>query len=160
LPEKTWDKDAARKILYETVNVIDESSSAARSLLVQYRVSADQVREDIEALGAVAESLTAQEISTNRSSPWITRSQASTIISTLRAIRSLLDMSSLVKISMDLTNQAKAFIEVVAKVERSWGQNAQEEGDIEKYLTIEQLMQLAIWIDEGKMRREEVYDSD
>lgn len=152
-----WDKQQVGQVLAQMTEVIDQTRDIGSQLMLEFRDNASRVRDDIAELHAMFEELTPLEMASSRRSPWITRSQCQSILTLLRRLKTALDLSTLIKMSGELTTQTKVFMECVDRYERNWGKDAREEGDWDTYLTHEQLLTIATWVDAAKAERLDTY---
>jgi hypothetical protein len=150
MPEKTFDRNEAMRVLEQTCQVIDQAGSIVSRMLATYAGQATDVETNIALLHEIAVSLTQKEIASNRNTPWITRSEARSIISLLTQLKQQLGASAMVKTCLDLTTQAKNFLEITARVQKGWGSDDYEEGDWDRFLSAEQLLTIAQWVDEAR----------
>lgn len=151
-----FDRNEAIRVLEQTCQIIDQAGAIVGRMLTSYANQAEDVETNIDKLHEIAVSLTQKEIASSRSTPWITRSEARSIISLLSQLKQQLSASTLVKTCLDLTSQAKNFLEITAKVQKGWGHDDYEEGDWDRFLSAEQLLTIAQWVDAA---REETHDS-
>lgn len=145
-----WNKDQARQVMADTVEVINQAATQARHALATYGEEMTEARGLVDELNRIVTELTHKEIATSRSTPWITRDDARKLISISGQLKQILDVASIVKVATDLTSQAKYFIELMNRVDRHWGQDAYQEGEWEQYLSIEQLLTINAWIAEAR----------
>lgn len=148
-----WNKEEVGRVLAQMTEVIHQTRDIGSQLMLEFRDNAIGTKADIEELHAMLEELTQLEMASSRKSPWITRSQAQQLLTLLRRLKTALDLSTLIRMSGDLTSQTKVFMECVDKYERAWGKDAREEGDWDTYLTHEQLLTIATWVDAAKASR-------
>jgi hypothetical protein len=147
---KVFDRSEAMRVLEQTCQVIDQAQTIVSRLLASYASQAVEVEANISRLHELMTSLTQKEIASSRSTPWITRAEAKSIISTLSGLKSQLSAPSIVKTCLDLTSQAKNFLEIMGKVQKGWGQDDYEEGDWDRFLSAEQLLTIAQWVDAAR----------
>lgn len=157
MTEKTFDRNEAMRVLEQTCQVIDQAGTIVARMLASYAGQADDLEVNLALLHEIAVSLTQQEIASSRSTPWITRSEARSLISLLTQLKQQLSASTLVKTCLDLTTQAKNFLEITARVQKGWGSDDYEEGDWDRFLSAEQLLTIAQWVDAA---REQAVDAN
>ena len=151
-----FDRNEAMRVLEQTCQVIDQAGVIVSKMLTTYATSGDDLEGLITHLREMSSSLVQKEMASSRTEPWITRGEARTLISVLNQIKQQLSASTLVKTCLDLTTQAKNFLEITAKVQKGWGHDDYEEGDWDRFLSAEQLLTIAQWVDAA---REESHDS-
>jgi len=158
MTEKTFDRNEAMRVLEQTCQVIDQAGTIVSRMLTTYAGQAEELEANIARLYELATSLTHQEIASSRSTPWITRSEARSLISLLTQLKQQLSAATLVKTCLDLTSQAKNFLEITARVQKGWGSDDYEEGDWDRFLSAEQLLTIAQWVDAARESHEENTD--
>jgi hypothetical protein len=144
------------RVLAQTCELIDTSGQVVSRMLRTYGQEIEGLETNIAGLSDMMAQLTAKEVATSRSTPWITRGEAKTLITLLKKLEQQLAAPTLVKTCLDLTSQAKSFLEIMTKVQRGWGQDDYEEGDWDRFLSAEQLLTIAQWVDQA---RESVNDA-
>ena len=145
-----FDRNEAMRVLEQTCQVIDQAGMLVGKMLASYAGQSEDVEVNIALLHEIAVSLTQKEMAASRTGPWITRSEARSIISLLTQLKQQLSASTLVKTCLDLTTQAKNFLEITARVQKGWGSDDYEEGDWDRFLSAEQLLTIAQWVDAAK----------
>jgi predicted hydrocarbon binding protein len=150
MSEKTFDRGEAMRVLEQTCQVIDQAGTIVSRMLASYANQTNDLEVNLALLHEIAVSLTQQEMASSRTTPWITRSEARALISLLSQLKQQLSASTLVKTCLDLTTQAKNFLEITARVQKGWGQDDYEEGDWDRFLSAEQLLTIAQWVDTAR----------
>ena len=149
-----WSEKEAHNVLAETAAVIRVATRHVSKLLAEAD-DLESLQSSVEKLNDLVTSLSPDEISTSRSTPWITRGDAREIIALSKRLLKLADLSGIVRLSTDLTTQARTFLEMMSKFSMRTG-GIGGEVDVEDYLTTDQILTLMEWVEEGKLRKTEV----
>jgi hypothetical protein len=150
-----WNEREAYQILSEAAQSVRTATKYAGSLIANAEDGIMQMQAQAEELGNIIANLSAKEISVSRQTPWITRSEVRDIIALTSRIKNGVDVQSLVRMCLDLTNQSRIFLDLMSRYGRM-SSGRDREADIEDYLTSDQIMTLMEWVEEGKQRRLEV----
>jgi hypothetical protein len=135
----------------ETASTIRMASKYAAKILKETDESFASIKESAEALHEIVDGLSPSEISTSRSTPWITRTDSKNLLSLSEKLQEQFDAKGIITLALDLTRQSAMFLELMSKHGRLIG--GRGEDTIEEYLTYDQLMNVLEWVEAGKQRR-------
>lgn len=149
-----WDINEAKELIRETLEVVRLAGSEVRRLVIGATERAAEMDVEVAKLQEIIEGLSSDEISTLRSTPWITRGDAKELISICKRLRSMADMTNLVKLCLDMTSQSRSFFDLMVKVSDEFGLEKKEaESGLEDKLTEEQLIQVMEMIHQNELER-------
>lgn len=154
--EGVWDREEARAILSDSMQTIKAAGRIARKAVeIQSDLEVD-AREDLNELRDSIVAMKDQGIPGTRHSGLISRAQARDILTHLRRIESSLNVSTIVKLCLDLTNQSRLFMDMMDRVNRIWGDDDRRKAeDLENQLTVDQLLQVYQMIEHNKAERDD-----
>lgn len=153
--EMGWSREQARATLAESMHTIAIASRMARHAVASIETSSGDLDEDFTFLRTIINQLRNEGLSSAKDSGLLNRSQAGKIISCLNRIQGAFDISNMVKLSLDLTNQTRVFVDMMDKVDRRYGEEeAQKAQDITEHLDTEQLMIVLGWVRENRSKKE------
>lgn len=146
-----WDREKARETLSESMQTISVASRLARKAVMEIESTSQEIEPDIITMKGMISAMRAEGISSGRQSGTCTRSQAQKIISSCNKILACFDVNDIVRMSLDLTNQSRIFIEMMDRIDKRYGaEDRQQQEDITRWLTEGQLMMVMGWIRENK----------
>lgn len=149
--EMGWNREDARETLAHSMQTITIASRMARNALSDIEKNASDVEPFLETIKTIVEKFQAEGITGSRKGGNMTRQQAASLISGIGALRRAFDMSAIVKLSLDLTNQTKSFVDMMQKIEARYAlEDANRAADITEHLTSDQLMQVMEWVKENQ----------
>lgn len=146
--ELGWSADNARNTLAEAMLTIRAATSIARRAVTDMETLSSNVEQDFIRLRSIASS---SPTSNSQKSPHLSRKQAGMLVNVCNRLLKALDVKELVKMSLDLTNQARIFVEMREKIDKRYGEEERQRAeDITRYLTAEQLVWVLGLIEENK----------
>ena len=149
-----WNRDKARNTLAESMQTIEVAARLARKAVEEMEATSETIEPAIKEVRLVVQKMQGVGISSSKQSGTLSRDQARRIISSTEKLLKALDVKEIVKMSLDLTNQSKIFLEMMAKIDIRYGEeDRQRAEDITEHLTAEQLLQVYEWIGENKRVR-------
>ena len=153
-----WDRDQARQVLADSVKTIRAASNIARIAVEAMETVSTGLQADLTFLKDLIERLQDQgEINSPRKSGLMNKIQARQIITGINKLLKSMDVGVVVKLSLDLTNQARGFVEMMERIDRRYGaEDLKKEQDITEHLTAPQLMQVMAWLEQNKQEGEAV----
>lgn len=149
--EMGWSRDEARQTLAESMTTITIASRLARQAVAEIDRTSRGIADDLTDLKQLITTMKAEGISSGRHSGTCTRLQANAILTCCNKLLACLDVKDLVRMSLDLTNQSRIFLDMMAKIDIRYGEEDKvKQEDITRYLTTEQLIIVNEWIGENK----------
>ena len=146
-----WDRDKARGTLAESMQTIEIASRLARKAVTEIDGAAIDIAADVEALKEIISDMQAEGISSGKTSGTCTRRQANAILTVCNRLVRAFDVKEIVRMSLDLTNQSRIFVDMMDRVDKRYGEEDRKRAeDITEHLTTEQLLQVLAWVGENK----------
>lgn len=148
--EMGWDRDKARATLADSMQTIEVASRMAKRAIVGIEGATETLEYELKELREFIESIRLDGIS-KRGGNTLTRLQASKIIQNTDRIARTFDIAPIIRMSLDLTNQTHAFVNMMDKIDKRYGEEDRRASeDITRHLTEDQLMQVYEWVRENK----------
>lgn len=145
-----WDRDRAKQTMAESAEVINIATMFAKRAIIDMQKNEEDVEEALSELREIINKVNPGG-SRKGENPNISRSEAADVLRLLGRINSAYDIKGIVKMSLDLTNQCRIFLEMMDKIDVRYGAEEREgKTDLISMLTTEQLQQVYEWVEENE----------